>query len=57
MHDFLVFVITATSSFSSGLLINRSGWEMLNYAALPFLALIAAAIIWLGLRQPRAVAA
>jgi MFS family permease len=57
MHDFLVFVITATSSFSSGLLINRSGWEMLNYAALPFLALIAAAIIWLGLRQPHAAAA
>jgi hypothetical protein len=30
---------------------------MLNYAALPFLALIAAAIIWLGLRQPHAAAA
>ena len=56
-HDFLVFVTTATSSFSSGLLINRSGWEMLNYAALPFLALIGAAIIWLLLRTRPAVAA
>jgi MFS family permease len=57
MHDFLVFVVTATSSFSSGLLINRSGWDMLNYAALPFLALIGAAIIWLTLQRRRAVAA
>jgi MFS family permease len=57
MHDFLVFVITATSSFSSGLLINRSGWETLNYAALPFLALIGAAIIWFALRQRRVAAA
>ncbi len=56
MHDFLVFVTTATSSFSSGLLINRSGWETLNYAALPFLALIGAAIVWLALQQRRAVA-
>ncbi len=57
MLDFLVFVTTATSSFSSGLLINRSGWETLNYAALPFLALIGGAIIWLALRQRHAVAA
>ena len=57
MHDFLVFLTTATSSFSSGLLLNRSGWEMLNFAALPFLALVSAAIIWLMLRQRAAVAA
>ena len=57
MHDFLVFVTTAVSSFSSGLLLNRSGWETLNFAALPFLALIGAAIVWLGLRQRAAVAA
>jgi hypothetical protein len=30
---------------------------MLNYAAVPFLALIGAAIIWLALRQRHAVAA
>jgi MFS family permease len=57
MHDFLVFLTTATSSFSSGLLMNRNGWEMLNYAALPVLALIGAAISWLVLRQRAAVAA
>ena len=56
-HDFLVFLTSATSSFSSGLLMNRNGWEMLNYAALPVLAVIGAAITWLALRQRAAVAA
>jgi len=56
MHDFLVFVTTALASFSSGLLINRSGWELLNYAALPFLALVGVAIIRLALRQRQALA-
>lgn len=55
-HDFLVFLTTASSSFSSGLLMNRNGWEMLNYAALPFLAVIGAAITWLALRRRAAVA-
>jgi len=57
MHDFLVFLTTATSSFSSGLLMNRNGWEVLNYAALPVLALICAAISWLALRHRAALAA
>ncbi len=56
-HDFLVFLTTATSSFSSGLLMNRNGWAMLNYAALPVLAVIGAAICWLALRRRSAVAA
>jgi MFS family permease len=56
-HDFLVFLATATSSFSSGLLMNRNGWEALNYAALPLLAVIGAAIAWLALqRRPALVA-
>ncbi|TSA16575.1 MAG: MFS transporter [Betaproteobacteria bacterium] len=51
MHDFLVFLTTATSSFSSGLLMNRNGWDMLNYAALPVLGVIGAAIVWLALQR------
>ena len=57
MHDFLVFLTTATSSFSSGLLMNSNGWAMLNYAALPILAIIGAAITWLALRRRAAAAA
>ncbi|MCJ7837771.1 MAG: MFS transporter, partial [Burkholderiales bacterium] len=56
-HDFLVFLTTATSSFSSGLLMNRNGWETLNYTALPVLAVIGAAIAWLALQRRNAVAA
>ena len=56
-HDFLVFLTTATSSFSSGLLMDRSGWEILNYAALPALGVIGAAIAWLALRRRAAAAA
>jgi len=55
-HDFLVFLTTATSSFSSGLLMNRSGWEILNYAALPMLGVIGAAIAWLALQRRSAAA-
>ncbi len=55
-HDFLVFLTTATSSFSSGLLMNRNGWAMLNYAAMPVLALIGTAIAWLALQRRAAVA-
>jgi MFS family permease len=55
-HDFLVFLTTATSSFASGLLMSRNGWAMLNYTAMPVLAVIGAAIIWLAL-QRRAAAA
>jgi MFS family permease len=57
MHDLLVFLTTATSSFSSGLLMHRDGWAMLNYIALPFPVIIGAAAIWLALRRRAAFAA
>jgi MFS family permease len=56
-HDFMVFLTTATSSFASGLLMSRNGWAMLNYTAMPVLALIGAAIIWLALQRRAAAAA
>ena len=54
-HDFLVFLTTATSSFSSGLLMNRNGWAMLNYTAVPVLVVIGAALVWLALQRRSAV--
>ncbi|HUX23738.1 MAG TPA: MFS transporter [Burkholderiales bacterium] len=56
-HDFLVFATTATSSFSSGLLMTRNGWAMLNYTAMPVLAVVGAAIVWLALQRRVAAAA
>ena len=51
LHDLLVFCTTATSSFSSGLLLSANGWAMLNYAAMPFLLIVAVALVWLWHRR------
>ena len=52
MGEILIFCTTATSSFASGVVVNAGGWQALNYAALPFLALAAAIALWLALRGP-----
>ena len=44
-NDFIVFSIMAISSFSSGALVSAAGWEVMNGAALPILALIAMVVI------------
>jgi hypothetical protein len=40
-NDFIVFSTMALSSFSSGALVSAAGWDVMNWAALPFLALVA----------------
>ena len=37
-----MFTTMAVSSFSSGALVSSAGWEMMNYCALPLLALVPA---------------
>ncbi len=56
VHDFLVFGVSIVSSFSSGLLLESNGWQMLNYVAIPFLAIAGLACLWMMLRT-RPVAA
>ena len=56
LHDLLVFCTTATSSFSSGLLLKVNGWVILNYVAMPFLLIAAIAMVWM-LLQRRGLAA
>jgi MFS family permease len=46
-NDFMVFVTMAISSASSGLLLHQSGWHAVNYGSIPFLAVAAAATLWL----------
>ena len=50
-NDFIVFAIMGVSSLASGAMVSSVGWETMNRAVLPFLALIAAAVIWLALRR------
>jgi predicted MFS family arabinose efflux permease len=47
LNDFLVFATMGISSFASGALVTTTGWETMNRAALPVLATIAAAALWL----------
>ncbi len=61
MNDAMVFGFVTVASLASGGLMNCSGgsvvagWTAVNLAMLPFLALAAAALIWLRLR-PKSVA-
>ncbi len=54
-NDMLVFATMAVSSSSAGVLVNAKGWEIVNYAALPFVAIALVAAVWLWLRPPQAV--
>ncbi len=56
-NEILVFCTTATSSFTSGVLVNAAGWQTLNYVALPFLAIAGSAALWLALKRRAAAAA
>jgi MFS family permease len=47
VNDMAVFCTMAVSSASSGWLFSAKGWEMMNYAAIPFLVLTGMAILWL----------
>ncbi len=47
MNDMIVFTVMSASSFSSGALVSAAGWEWMNLGALPLLAVVAVAVLWL----------
>ncbi|MGB0855243.1 MAG: MFS transporter [Pikeienuella sp.] len=58
LNDFLVFGMVTIASLSSGVLLNGfddvvSGWNAVNIAEAPFLALAAAALVWLIIKERR----
>jgi MFS family permease len=55
-NDAFVFVTMGVSSFASGLILEKNGWQTLNYAAVPFLVLAGLALAWLAARNRRALA-
>ena len=57
LNDFIVFATMGISSLASGALVTTSGWETMNRAALPLLALIAIAVLWLMWARRQAPAA
>ena len=62
LNDFLVFGCVTLASLSSGVLMSfgestLAGWNAVNIAMIPFLALAGAALIWLVLRPADEAAA
>jgi hypothetical protein len=45
--------VQALSAFSSGVLVNTKGWEVLNYVAIPFILAAGASLAWLASRRPK----
>jgi MFS family permease len=56
LNDLVIFVTMATSSFSSGMILEHNGWQTLNYAAIPFVAAVGVAAVWLSVKRKSAVA-
>ena len=53
-NDMLIFATMAVSSSSAGVLVNAKGWETVNYAALPFIAIALCAALWLAFQRTAA---
>jgi MFS family permease len=55
-HDFTVYAATATAAALSGVLHAKAGWIVVNLAALPLMAAVVGAAVWLMARQRRQAA-
>jgi MFS family permease len=53
-NEMIIFGVQAISSFSSGVLVNAAGWQVLNYVAIPLLVLAGGAVLWLAFRREAA---
>ena len=56
LNDFIMFSTMGVSSFSSGALVSSAGWEVMNWAALPVLALVGGMVVWYLRRGKRRLA-
>ena len=52
-NDLCIFVMMVISSLTSGMLVTGAGWNKVNLLALPLLAMVGAAALWLALRRER----
>jgi MFS family permease len=57
VNDFIVFTTQAITSLASGWMLERGGWAAVNYLALPLIATMALAIVWLLLKRRAAAPA
>lgn len=52
-NDMTIFAVGLTCSFSAGALLQTFGWQVLNMLLLPWLAIAALSLLWLGYRRRR----
>ena len=52
-NEMAIFTVQALSAFSSGVLVNTRGWEVLNYVALPFIAMAGISLAWLAAKRAK----
>lgn len=55
-NDMTIFAVGLAFSFGAGGLLSTFGWQTLNGLMLPWLALAAVSLVWLGIRSRSAVA-
>ena len=55
--NFFVMITLALSSLASGVLVTTQGWTLLNWGSILPVAVTAAALLWLAVRQRLAAAA
>lgn len=55
-NDLCIFVMMVMSSLTSGLLVSRAGWDRVNLFALPLLAVVVTATLWLSTQRGKAAA-
>ena len=53
LNDFLIFGSMAVSSFASGQLLAKFGWETVNEVVFPTVFIAAGLLVWLALRERR----
>ena len=56
-NDMTIFAVGLASSFGAGGLLSAFGWQTLNGLMLPWLALAAVSLVWLGIRSGRSATA
>jgi MFS family permease len=50
-NEFAIFAMMTLSSLSSGMIVTNAGWDKVNFAALPLIAVVIVALVVLGIRQ------
>jgi len=55
-NETAIFAMMALSSFSSGMIVTNAGWEKVNYAATPLIAIVIVALTFLSLNMKKSKA-